>query len=408
MLRVLQINTVAQGGSVPRIAEEIGQSVLFHGGESYVAYGRGEYGGASQPLKMEPAWEVYTHVLQTRLFDRHGLGSVRATRGLIQHIENLQPDIIHLHNIHGYYLNYKHLFDCLAQVHVPIVWTLHDCWAYTGHCAYYSAVGCERWKKQCMKCPVTRAYPGSWGIDRSQRNFEDKKRAFTLPVNMTLVAVSHWLAGQISQSFLCKYPVRVIRNGVDTQLFQPQRSNKSDLGLEDKFCILGVANVWSDRKGLADFIELRRRLPEDFQIVLIGLSREQIAGLPRGIMGIERTQNVQQLAQYYSVADVYVNASVEETLGLTTVEALSCGTPAIVYNATACPEPLSKETGCVVAANDTEAIARLVAQLKSGSLRFEPGDCRERVLTHFEKHQQTSEYWELYRELIAAQRDKTS
>ena len=271
MYILLQLNVVANWGSTGHIVEEIGKLAKSHNFESYIAYGRDTNSKSlSKLIHIGNNWDVKYHVLQSRLLDNHGLASKQVTRTFIKQIDSIKPDIVHLHNIHGYYLNYEILFDYLAQLDIPIVWTLHDCWAFTGHCAYYSYVGCNRWRTLCHDCPQKKSYPSSWFADRSEQNFRDKLHAFTSVRNMTLVPVSAWLAEEVSLSFLKDYPIQVIHNGIDTDVFSPKQICKSNLGLKDKFMILGVASVWETRKGLDDFIKLRKLLSDDESSLLIG------------------------------------------------------------------------------------------------------------------------------------------
>lgn len=400
-MKVLQVNVTSNWGSTGRIVEEIGKEAIVNHYTSYIAYGRYASSSISHTIQIGYKAEVYQHFLQTRLFDRHGLGSTRATRHLIKQIISINPDIIHLHNIHGYYLNYPIFFYFLSKVDIPIIWTLHDCWAFTGHCTYYSYEGCKRWKTLCHDCPLKNEYPRSLFLDRSEQNFRDKMYAFTLKKEMTLITVSDWLAREVKQSFLKKYPIKTIHNGIDVEVFKPLRVRKTELGIaENKFVVLGVANVWSPRKGLQDFISLRKFLSDDYVIILIGLNKKQLELLPKGIIGLQRTKNVNELAKYYSISDVYLNASVEETLGLTTVESLSCGTPAIVYNSTACPEAVSQETGVVVAPCDVKRIVSVLQEMKEGRLHFDLNKCRERAVLLFNSKIQYSKYIQLYNEIL--------
>lgn len=399
-MKLLQINSTLNWGSTGRIAEEIGQTVIAKGWKSYIAYGRYCNESASQPIRIGEDKDVYNHVLQSRLFDNHGLASQDVTRHFVKQIKELDPDIIHIHNVHGYYLNYRILFDFLLKADIPVVWTLHDCWAFTGHCVYYSFAGCQRWRTLCHDCPQKKEYPSSWLIDSSEQNYRDKLHSFTSLKNLVLVPVSEWLADEVRQSFLKNYPIRVIHNGIDTDVFTPMHVNKSKLGLDDKFVVLGVASVWSPRKGLADFIKLRKKLSDNYLIVLIGLNEKQIKSLPKGILGIRRTNSVQELAMYYSVADVYVNTSVEETFGLTTTEALSCGTPTIVYNATACPETVTTETGFVVEQGDLVDMVNKIDWIKQQGKAVYTEVCRNRAVELYDKKNRYSEYLKLYEELL--------
>lgn len=399
-MRVFQINVTANWGSTGRIVEDIGEKIITEGGNSYVAYGRYASSSCSHLIRIGSDIDVYIHLIFTRLWDRHGLASIASTKKLIKQIIKVQPDIIHLHNIHGYYLNYPLLFHFFSELNVPIVWTLHDCWSFTGHCTHYSFVKCNRWHTLCHSCPQKKKYPSSLLFDRSEQNFRDKMYSFTSIKNMVLVSVSEWLASEVRQSFLKKYPIKVIHNGIDTNIFIPKYLNKLDLGIDDKFVVLGVASIWSDRKGLIDFIKLREILSDDYIIILIGLNDKQIKKLPKGCLGVYRTNSIEELAKYYSVADVYVNTSVEETFGLTTIEAFACGTPAIVYNATACPEVITEETGFVVKQGDLIDVANKIDQIRRKGKSVYTEACRRRAVEFYDKTNKYNEYLKLYKELL--------
>ena len=399
-MKILQINTTSNWGSHGRIAEEIGILVKKNGGENYIIYGRYSNPSQSYSYKFNTKIDLYKHVILTRLFDRHGLTSNKVTYNIINKIKEIKPDIIHLHNIHGYYLNYSILFNFLSKANIPIVWTLHDCWTYTGHCAYYTFAKCNRWETGCYHCSQKNTYPSSWIIDRSKQNYLDKKEAFTSVNNMTIVPVSNWLANEVNKSFLNKYPIQVIHNGIDIKTFSPQNISKKELGINNDFIILGVASVWEGRKGLDDFIKLRKLLSSDYIIVLIGLTQKQIDKLPNGIIGLKRTNNVHELVQFYSAADVYINFSVEETFGMTTCESLACGTPVIVYNSTACPEIISNDTGYIIEIGDFDNVINKIEIIKKvGKNKFKDV-CRQRVIQYFNKEDKYYEYLNLYRTLL--------
>lgn len=399
-MKLFQINSTLNWGSTGRIAEEIGQAVMTKGWESCIAYGRYYNESLSQSIKIGDDWNVYNHVLQTRLFDNHGLASREATKHLIGQIKEISPNIIHLHNIHGYYLNYPILFDFLSKSDIPVVWTLHDCWSFTGHCSHYSYAGCKRWCTLCHDCPQKRVYPSSWLIDRSEPNFRDKLRAFTSVKNMTLVPVSEWLADEVKQSFLREYPIRVIHNGIDTDIFTPMQTRKSDLGIVDKFLILGVANIWTARKGLTDFIRLSENLSDEYVIVLIGLDEKQIKTLPENIIGIKRTNSVQDLAKYYSVADVFLNPTWEDNFPTTNLEALACGTPVITYQTGGSVEAVDNETGFIVEQGGVFTIVNVIEQIRNSEKKRWSSACRKRAVELYDKRKRYVEYLQLYEELI--------
>lgn len=402
MKTLLQINVVVNSGSTGRIAEEIGQTAMAQGWKSVIAFGRNKRPSQSELIKIGTDWDMRIHGLQTRLFDRHGLASKSATKKLVRQIEKINPDIIHLHNIHGYYLNIEILFHFLMQANIPVVWTLHDCWSITGHCVYFDYAGCEKWKTECTHCPQKTTYPASYFIDRSSKNFKLKKELFTSVPDLTLVPVSNWLATILKESFLKNTPVKVIHNGINTEIFQPSSDQtiRSKYNLKNKFILLGVASVWSPRKGLQDFIELSKKLSADFQIILVGLSKKQIKLLPNNIIGIERTESIDELVQLYSNADVVLNISYEETFGMTTVEGFACGTPGIVYNATASPELIDNSTGIVVEKGDINGLISAISKIKEKGKTFYTEACVKRAHQLYNKEDRYQEYLNLYNELL--------
>lgn len=402
MKKLLQINVVANSGSTGKIAENIGKLAISQGWESYIAYGRGEPQSASHLLRIGNNRDMYMHGIQSRLFDNHGLASRNATRKFVEEIKRINPDIIHLHNIHGYYLNYEILFEYLSTINTPVVWTLHDCWSFTGHCSHFDAIGCDKWQTGCFSCPLKGEYPTSKFIDASKRNYALKKRVFTSVSNLTFVPVSRWLADLVGESFLEKYPIRVINNGIDTEVFQQRESDlRKRHEIENKFVLVGVAGVWDAMKGLEDFIKLSSMLPDDCVIIMIGLTKKQIEGLPKNIIGIERTENQTQLAEYYSIADVVMNLSYQETFGMTTVEGFGCGTPCVVYDRTASPELISQYTGIIVEAADMHGILSAIETIKRNGKQHYSAACRQRAVEFYNKDDKFKEYIRLYNELVS-------
>ncbi len=401
MPTLLQINTVVNRGSTGRIAEDIGKVVMANGWNSYITYGRYIRPSQSNLVRIGTQCDVYKHVLQTRLFDKHGLCSERATEKLVSDINIIKPDIIHLHNIHGYYLNYPILFRFLGEYGAPVVWTLHDCWTFTGHCANFSFVGCNKWKNCCYDCIQKRCYPASlW--DGSKRNYLLKKKYFTLVENMVLVPVSTWLRVLLSDSFLSCYPTRRIYNGVDVDVFRPVSIEKwiYEKGFCGKRMVLGVANNWDNRKGLKDFLELRKILFSDYIVVLVGLKDKQIKSLPEGIIGIKRTDSVEELAMYYSAASVFVNPTWEDNFPTVNLEALACGTPVITYRTGGSVEAVTDETGLVVEQGDIQGLARAIYEMSSKDRKKLEIVCRKRVLDCFNKDDRYSDYLNLYNNLL--------
>lgn len=395
-MKILQINSVCGFGSTGRIAVQIQKTVEQNGGEGVIAFGRGDAPDGVNSYKINSDIDVNIHGVLSRITDRQGFYSSGATRRLVRFIKEYNPDVIHLHNIHGYYLNAKILFDFLAEYGKPVVWTLHDCWAFTGHCSHFSYEKCDKWKSGCYSCPLKNEYPASLLMDNSKKNYDEKKKLFTSLKNAVIVTPSKWLGEIVKDSFLGKYPVKIIYNGIDMDCFKPTESNfKEKYGIEDKKIVLGVASVWTEKKGIKDFYKLNEVIGDDYRIVLVGLNDAQLAELPEGIMGIKRTNSTQELAEIYTAADVFVNTSREETMGLTTVEALACGTPAVVYDATAVPEVVTEESGIVIESDDIDALLNAV---KSISLSKE--NCIERA-EDFEQNKQYQKYYDLYTDIIS-------
>ncbi|MDR3668330.1 MAG: glycosyltransferase [Ignavibacteriaceae bacterium] len=400
-MKVLQINSTLNSGSTGRIAEGIGITVIKNGGESYFAYGRSVNPGKSQIIKIGNKWDQFNHVLQTRLFDTNGFHSKTATITFIKQIQQINPDIIHLHNLHGYYLDITVLFHFLKDWKKPIVWTLHDCWSFTGHCCYYERVNCIKWKTECHHCPLKSIYPQSYFFDNSKSNFQKKKALFTTTHNLQLVTVSKWLENQVKDSFMQALPVQTFYNGVDLSVFKPSDSLKfkKEKGLEGKQIILGVANIWSDGKGLDSFIELSKIIKKNQVIILIGTAKKFNKHLPCNIIGIERTNSIEELAKFYNLADVFVNLSIAETFGMVTAEAMACGIPSVVYKTSAMPELITKDVGYIVPLNNYKLLFdRINSILENGKSGYLV-NCRNRAEELFDQDKQFEKYISLYKNL---------
>src|SRR5690554_947106 len=387
-MKILQINTVVNSGSTGRIAEEIGLEVMSQGYESYIAYGRGKRPSKSNLIKIGNKKDVYLHGIRTLLFDQHGLGSKGATQSLLENIKLIDPDVIHLHNIHGYYLNYQILFDYIKAQNIPVVWTFHDCWPFTGHCAHFG--DCTKWKTQCKNCPCSNKYPKSF-VNRSFKNFNDKKEAFQGVENLTIITPSNWLKNLVKQSFLKDYKVQVINNGIDLEVFQPP-----EVKVNEKI-IIGVANVWPKSKGLDDLVKLREILDTEIQIVLIGLSEGQIKSLPKNMVGISRTENIEELAAWYRKATVFVNPTYLDNFPTTNLEALACGTPVITYKTGGSPESINNTIGEVVEQGNLELLKKAVERfIDKENIQDLMDACRNHAIQYFDKDERFQEYVNLY------------
>lgn len=340
-MRYVQVNTVPNGstGAVMRRTAEERRAA---GDDCWLMWGRGRAAENDREYNFGSKVGVYADALLTRLDDRAGFHSKAATRRLLAKLDEIDPDVVHLHNLHGYYLNVEMLFGWLASHRCQVRWTLHDCWAFTGHCAHFTYVGCDRWRTGCHNCPQKGAYPASRLMDSSRRNWEDKRRLFIgiPPERMGLIAPSRWLADLVGESFLGEYPLEVRHNSIDREVFKPTPSDfRERYGIGDRFMVLGVAFPWTERKGLGDFAKLARVLDsEKFAVVLVGLSKRQIRRLPADVIGLPRTDGFGELAKIYTAADVFVHPGIEETFGMTVLEATSCGVPVVVRKGSACVE----------------------------------------------------------------------
>ena len=399
--RLVQINSVVGTGSTGRIADEIGKYAIRNGWDSYIFYGRYGNSEISKTIRIGKGIDINNHLIQTRLFDNHGLASIRATAKMLEEIEAIQPDVIHLHNLHGYYVNFKMLFEFINEKNIPTVWTLHDCWPITGHCAHFDLIGCEKWKKGCHSCPQKNDYPSSYLFDRSKKNYALKKSVFNKPDNLTLIPVSGWLNEILKESFLKNVRRKVIHNGLDLHIFQPRSNNEIlvKYDLKNKFLILGVSNIWSPLKGFDDFLKLSESLMENEQIILVGLTKGQIKRLPENIIGIERTESVEELCELYSLADVFVNPTYQDNYPTVNLEAISCGTPVITYNTGGSPESLSKSTGYVVNKGDLHGLLQKIYEVKSLGKQHFSEACLKRAKSFFDKDVTYSKYIDLYQKI---------
>lgn len=397
MPKLLQINACSNWGSTGKIAEQIGLCAQAHGWESYVAYGRSANPSALKNIKVGNMLWTVEHYVENRLWDNEGLASRTPTKRFLKEIDRIHPDVVHLHNIHDHWMNYRMLFEYLAEKQIPVVWTQHDQWATTGHCCY-NLVGCELWKTECHDCPMSR-----WcSLDKSRRNFNLKKNLCAGLKSLTIVPVSEWLADNMRQSHLKDRPIEVIHNGIDINVFRPQAMDvHKRYGIDEgKKIVLGVAAVWDARKGLTDFYQLAKRLPADeYAIVIVGKLTEEKQTVEGGcqMVFVDRTQNALELAQLYSAASVFANPTYQDNYPTTNLEAMACGTPVVTYRTGGSPEAVDENTGLVIDQGDVEALKDAVIELSSKDMREA---CRKRAEAIFDKEKCFNTYISLYNKLL--------
>ena len=400
MPTLLQINIASNWGSTGKIMEQIGLCAQEHNWDSYVTYGRKDYHNPSKNhvIRIGSILDAYEHYAENLFLDNEGLASRFSTKSFLNKVDEIQPDIVHLHIIHDHYLNYPMLFSYLAKRKIPVVWTQHDQWATTGHC-YYIPDDCERWKDECYDCPISNCF----SLDQSRRNFKLKKQFTSVLPSLTIVPVSEWLGEHLRQSHLKGRPIQVIHNGIDINTFSPQKMDvRKYLGIqENKKIILGVAALWDRRKGLTDFYELSKRLSvEEYAIVIVGRLIDKRLFMEDGcqMVFVDRTQNVSELAQLYSSATVFVNPTYQDNFPTTNLESIACGTPVITYNTGGSPEAIDEKTGIVVEQGNVDAIAEAIYKLNDCPLFSE--DCRKRAEDYFDNKKCFVKYMELYEKLI--------
>lgn len=397
-MKIVQINTTCGVGSTGKICVSISEILSKKGIENYIFYS-GKGNGYSFGIKYSNKIYKKFQALASRIFGNYGFNSRMATHKIIKYLDEIKPDIVHLHNIHGHDCDLKTLFNYFKKNKIKLVWTFHDCWAFTGYCTHFDAVKCNRWQTECRDCPQRKEY--SWFVDKSKELFQRKKELFE-GLDMIITAPSKWLAEKVKKSFFNGYKTEVINNGIDLTVFKPTESDFREKNkLEDKKIVLGVAFDWGERKGLDVFVELSKRLPEHYQIVLVGTNKKIDEILPGNIISIHRTQNQQELAEIYTEADVFVNPTREEVFGLVNVEALACGTPVITFNTGGSPECIDTTCGTVVPKNDIDTMLNEIIKICEEK-SFEKENCIN-YAKNFEVKKTYEEYIKLY-ERIAEER----
>ncbi len=403
-MRLALINSVAGYGSTGKLVSMLAKT---EGAESRIYYGRKADTSGCDTVRITNDIGFGAHVLHTFLFDDHAFFSRNETRKLAADLKQFQPDLVHLHNVHGYYLDAELLFDCLRELNVPVIWTLHDCWAFTGHCAHYTSVACEKWKTACVDCPALLHYPPTFNGRNTERNRRRKEKVFTSlrPDQMVIVTPSIWLQKEAQQSFLNRYPILSIPNGIDCSIFQPCESTiRTDYGIQDRFLILASAGNWYKEKGVDDLIALAHQLPDGCALAVVGVKGNLKAKLDLpNVTAVERTESAAQLAEFYSAADVFINLTQEDTFPTVNIEALACGCPVLTYRVGGSPEIAGETCGIAVDPGDLEGMIRAIEAVRDGKTVFSREACSQRG-REFSRERMIQAYRLLYNKMIGQER----
>ncbi len=382
--KLLQIGIEVNSGSTGRIAEQIGLVAMKNGFESYITFARDYNPSQSDVIKIGSVFNIFFHVLRTRLFGDHLGGSKLATLSLIKKIKKLKPDIIHLHQLHGYYLHLPILFNFLKSLKTPVVWTIHDNWAFT-------------------EIPFG-SYPKSLFLDKSKQNFLRKKKIFTNMSNIRLVGVSKWIRDLAKNSFLNNFDISTIPNGIDISVFYP-RNNKShilkkyNLNTQKKY-LIASGTTWNFNKGILDYKKLSKLLPKNIILILVGIKNHKIFAGETNIKCISRTESQDELAELYSISEILLCLSYKESFGLTPIEAMACGTPAIVYDNTALPELVTKNTGDIVETGNISLVLSSIKKILNKGKEFYYQECINHVNNNYDKEITYNNYIKIYKELL--------
>lgn len=403
-MKLLQVNIESNYGSTGRIAEGIGVLAKSQGFESHIAYSRGFNPSSLMTHQIGSKASQGLHLLKTRVLGEHLKGSGTATMQLIKLIDELAPDIVQIHQVHGYYLHVPKLFHYLRESGIKVVWTLHDCWSFTGHCSYYTRVNCQKWETECHSCPQFKGYPKSYFFDRSKNEFNLKKELFASMDNLHLVAISDWLEEEVSKSMLSELPLSVIKNGVDLQTFKPvefdRKKEKELRGITTENVVIATGTTWNSSKGLEDYREFSTILPENTTLLLVGIPQALQIGFSASTKFIERTESKEELVHLYNLADVVLSLSYQESFGLTIPEGLACGTPGVAYDNTALKEHLTEQTGMLVSTGNVQEASRAVSLiLEKGKINMSEA-CVSFCHKNYNLERNFQNYISLYHQLL--------
>ena len=397
-MKVVQINSYCGKGSTGKICVGISEASSTNGINNIIVYSHSK---SNYNLSHRITNMAYIKVqsVKSHLFGNYGFNSFFSTKKLVKFLKKYNPDIIHIHNIHGHDVNFKMLFKYISDFNKKVVYTFHDCWAFTGYCPYFTYAGCEKWKTKCSECPLKKKY--SFLFDLSLNNYKNKKKSFSLIDlnNIVIAAPSKWMENLVKESFLKEIKTIVINNGIDLNVFKPTTSSfRRDFSLEDKYIILGVADSWEKRKGLDVFLYLSSKLSNDFKIVLVGTNEKVDKSLPSSIISIHRTTNQVELAKLYSAADLFVNPTREDNFPTVNLESLACGTPVITFDTGGSPESIDDTCGRVVDCDDIEGLLNNILSIKN-TRPFTREACLKKAAS-FDYRDRFQQYIELYRNLL--------
>lgn len=386
-MKIVQINAVCGMGSTGGITIEISKMLNEHNIENYIFYSYGKY-EYEKGIKYSSNLSIRINAILAKLFGNYGFNSHFSTNRLIRRLKAIKPDIVHLHNIHGHDVNIKKFFRYLKESGVRVIWTFHDCWAFTGYCMHFDYLKCSKWKELCKECPQKKSF--SLFSDKSEKIFRLKEALFSDIEDLTVVAPSGWLAELAKQSFMSRFPIEIINNGTDLDVFyKRQTSLKEKYGVENKHLVLGIP-----KENYEWFLELAEKMQDKYQLILVGLSKSQLQKLPKKIIGIGKVQSREEMAEIFSASDVFVNMTLQDTFPTVNLESLACGTPVITFNTGGSPEAVDDKTGAVVQKGNITELYEAIQEICAGPDRSE--DCVKRARELYNAKERFADYLDLY------------
>ena len=393
-MKIVQINATCGVGSTGKICEGISKVLVDDSIENYILYSS-KTNGYKLGLPCSSDKEIKLQALKSKILGNYGFNSYAATKRIINELSRIQPDIVHLHNIHGHDCNLKILFKYFRENQTKLVWTFHDCWAFTGYCPHFTMIRCDKWKTQCGQC--VQRHEHSFFFDKSRELYEKKKQLLS-GLNLTVVTPSRWMAKVTGESFMSRYPICVVNNGIDLNVFNPVDSDfREKYNLREKKIVLGVSFGWGERKGLDVFVDLAKKLPDQYKIILVGTDEVVDKTLPRNILSIHRTQNQRELAKIYSAADVFVNPTREENYPTVNMESLACGTPVITFCTGGSPEIIDETCGSVIPCDDVNALEQEILRVCTDS-PYSERSCLKKA-KRFDQGERFKEYLTIYKRI---------